>query len=110
MATKNNPGAFDCYKKADGDEPMFVLLGRDPVAATIVRGWVVTREHLADEGIIVRDENHIRQINEALDLAAQLEKYAGALGKENALQVLRDLDPLGSTTTEDAPNTGHPHD
>lgn len=103
MATKRNPGTFDCYTKADIDEPMFVLLGRDPTAATIVRGWVVTREHLAEQGIIVRDENHIRQINEALDLARQLEIYAGALGKEQALQVLKDLDPLdvGSPSEDD---------
>ena len=32
MATKNNPGKFDCYTNAEPDEPMFILLGRDPVA------------------------------------------------------------------------------
>ncbi|HAW11807.1 MAG TPA: aspartate decarboxylase, partial [Chloroflexi bacterium] len=30
MGTKNNPGKFDCYDDAHPDEPMFVLLGRDP--------------------------------------------------------------------------------
>lgn len=29
MGTKNQPGSFDCYANAKGDEPLFVLLGRD---------------------------------------------------------------------------------
>ena len=29
MGTKNNPGQFDCYRNAEPDEPMFVLLARD---------------------------------------------------------------------------------
>jgi hypothetical protein len=39
MGTKNEPGKFDCYSKAEPDEPMFVLLGRDPVASTLVNLW-----------------------------------------------------------------------
>lgn len=39
MGTKNNPGTFDCYEHAKPDEPMFVLLGRDPIAAALVRTW-----------------------------------------------------------------------
>lgn len=39
MGTKNNPGKFDCYHKAEPDEPMFVLLGRDPQAAHLVSIW-----------------------------------------------------------------------
>lgn len=44
MATKNNPGDFDCYEKAEPDEPMFVLLGRDKHAPTLVWLWAVLRE------------------------------------------------------------------
>lgn len=44
MGTKNNPGNFDCYKNAHPDEPMFVLLGRDPVAASLVSLWADARE------------------------------------------------------------------
>lgn len=40
MGTKNNPGRFDCYTKADPDEPMFVLLARDPIAPILVRLWI----------------------------------------------------------------------
>jgi hypothetical protein len=43
MATKNNPGAFDCYSAARGDEPIFVLLGRDECAAQTVRDWCKRR-------------------------------------------------------------------
>lgn len=39
MGTKNNPGKFDCYAKADPDEPMFILLGRDPLAPSLVLMW-----------------------------------------------------------------------
>jgi hypothetical protein len=39
MGTKNNPGTYDCYDKAEDDEPMFVLLARDPDASFLVRVW-----------------------------------------------------------------------
>jgi hypothetical protein len=48
MGTKNNPGTFDCYTNAAPDEPMFVLLGRDKHAPTLVWLWAVLRE-LDDE-------------------------------------------------------------
>lgn len=43
MGTKNNPGKFDCYAAAEPDEPMFVLLGRDPHAAVLVTLWALLR-------------------------------------------------------------------
>jgi hypothetical protein len=45
MGTKNNPGKFACYEKAEPDEPMFVLLGRDKHAAALVWLWAALREH-----------------------------------------------------------------
>jgi hypothetical protein len=44
MSTKSNPGAFDCYAAAAPDEPMFILLGRDKHAPTLVWLWAVLRE------------------------------------------------------------------
>ncbi len=44
MGTKNNPGAFDCYAAADPDEPMFILLGRDKHAPTLIWLWATLRE------------------------------------------------------------------
>jgi len=43
MGTKNNPGKFDCYEKAEPDEPMFVLLARDPLAGHLVSIWAKMR-------------------------------------------------------------------
>lgn len=44
MGTKNDPGQFDCYDAADPDEPMFVLLARDPDAPDMVRLWARKRQ------------------------------------------------------------------
>jgi len=41
MGTKNNPGRFDCYAAAAGDEPMFVLLARDARAPMLVEIWAM---------------------------------------------------------------------
>jgi hypothetical protein len=47
MGTKLNPGRFDCYESAAPDEPMFVLLARDPMAPILVELWASLREHAA---------------------------------------------------------------
>lgn len=47
MGTKNNPGKFDCYANAAPDEPMFILLARDPLAPILVEQWAALREHSA---------------------------------------------------------------
>lgn len=39
MGTKNNPAPNDCYAKAEADEPLFILLARDPTAAHLVSIW-----------------------------------------------------------------------
>ena len=46
MGSKNNPGKFDCYKAAELDEPMFVLLARDPIAPLLVQRWAKLKEQL----------------------------------------------------------------
>ncbi len=44
MGTKDNPAKFDCYERAEPDEPMFVLLARDPFAPILVRLWAQLRQ------------------------------------------------------------------
>jgi hypothetical protein len=44
MGTKNQPGEFDCYANALPDEPMFVLLARDPDFERRVCEWARNRE------------------------------------------------------------------
>jgi len=39
MGTKDSPGRYDCYAKAEPDEPIFTLLARDPLAPLLVRLW-----------------------------------------------------------------------
>lgn len=41
MATKNNPGDFDCYEKLPPDEPYFLLRAQDVFAPVLVARWVV---------------------------------------------------------------------
>lgn len=47
MGTKASPGKFDCYANAEDDEPMFVLLARDPMAPILVRLWADLRQQNA---------------------------------------------------------------
>jgi hypothetical protein len=71
MSTKNNPGKYDCYSKADPDEPMFVLLARDRHAPAVLRLWIKLRvaegeapavlqeaERCIDDMIQWRKDNH----------------------------------------------------
>lgn len=43
MGTKDNPAPFDCYANAEPDEPMFVILARDPTASLVVDYWIGLR-------------------------------------------------------------------
>jgi hypothetical protein len=72
VGTKNNPGVWDCYKNAEPDEPMFVLLGRDPMAGTLVRLWADLRE--------ARNEDP-KKVQEARDCAKKMDEWARARGK-----------------------------
>lgn len=49
MGTKENPGPSDCYAKAMPDEPVFVLLARDPQAPGLVRAWADERESIGED-------------------------------------------------------------
>lgn len=73
MATKNNPGQYDCYKNAAPDEPMFILLARDPMAPTLVRAWAHARIERGKDDAKAKD---------ALTLADSMEAWA--LNKERA--------------------------
>ena len=66
MGTKNNPGKFDCYANAEPDEPMFVLLARDPMAPILVRLWADLREHNA---------GNPSKVSEARACAANMEAW-----------------------------------
>jgi hypothetical protein len=71
MGTKNNPGKYDCYEKAESDEPMFILLARDKHAAQIVRLWAGLHIHEGEEGRT--------KAMEALDVARDMDVYRSKL-------------------------------
>lgn len=68
MGTKNNPGKFDCYANADPNEPMFILLGRDKNAPSLVDLWANQREI---------DGEDPAKVQEARDCANAMRHYAG---------------------------------
>lgn len=74
MGTKNKPGSYDCYANAHPDEPMFVLLGRDPAAAAIVRLWTSLRDRLGE-----KDRG---MLTEATACADAMEAWAREHGKD----------------------------
>lgn len=88
MGTKLNPGKFDCYEKAAPDEPIFILLGRDPHAAEVVGYWIALRiGALKPQGFCsqVSRETYAQlpeKIREALDCCHDLENYSLTIGRK----------------------------
>lgn len=79
MGTKNNPGKFDCYASAEPDEPMFVLLGRDPTASLVVTVWRAIKTEMRERGAShISDE----KLEEARECSLALEKWAKDRGSD----------------------------
>lgn len=60
-----------CLNRARDDEPVFVLLGRDPAAGTIVRRWCHERITLG------KNYSDDRQITDALLFSDKMDRYSG---------------------------------
>lgn len=85
MGTKTHPGKFDCYAAAKPDEPMFVLLARDRLAAPLVQMWSHLRDHnpegaavsfaLAMEEMRQKQAEKQDKVSEALRLADAIHAY-----------------------------------
>lgn len=73
MGTKNNPGKFDCYAAALPDEPMFVMLARDPYFYRYVRAWAIQRS--MDIRCGLRPEEDMALVIEAGDVATAGEEW-----------------------------------
>jgi hypothetical protein len=73
MGTKNNPNPQDCYHRALPDEPMFVLLARDPHAPHLVKLWGTLRadDILAGE----RPESDRALVEEAVECAQMMKMW-----------------------------------
>lgn len=73
MGTKNNPGQFDCYESALPDEPMFVLLARDPWAPDLVEEWAVKR--MRDIALGIRPFSDLSMVDEAQSCARNMREW-----------------------------------
>lgn len=73
MGTKSNPGKFDCYEKAEPDEPRFTLLARDRHAPVLVALWAALREAEFEDTEVVA---------EALNCVDDMTRWALAHGRE----------------------------
>jgi hypothetical protein len=73
MGSKNNPGDFDCYANALPDEPMFILLARDPGAPLLVEAWAVGRLKDIERGL--RPDTDMSMVSEAQQCAANMRKW-----------------------------------
>jgi len=83
MGTKSNPGKFDCYAKAEPDEPIFTLRAKDPLAANMVRLWMALR---AGSGVAFAVETFAALVKraEALD-PEDIEKLSEAIACADAM-------------------------
>jgi hypothetical protein len=90
LGSKSNPGKFDCYSRAEPDEPVFVLLGRDPVASFVVEYWTMLRECLG------KTEREV--IDEARSCALEMQRWARFKGKEEQLAHALAATPAGKET------------
>lgn len=73
MGTKSSPGSFDCYDRALPDEPMFVILGRDPTAPILVEAWARMRKTDIDTG--ERPQSDMAMVTEATKLASDMYRW-----------------------------------
>lgn len=71
MGTKNDPGRFDCYTAAEDDEPMFVLLARDPIASVLVELWA----HIREMNTLAAGSDDTDKCAEAHGCAADMERW-----------------------------------
>lgn len=75
--TKNNPGPFNCYERAEPDEPMFVLLGRDPCASFVVEFWAMLRTLSEENGLVER--RRVSRVAGSWDPGAGQEHHRGGV-------------------------------
>jgi hypothetical protein len=90
MGTKNNPGSFDCYANAEPNEPMFVLLGRDPTASLVVTFWRAIKLEMVKQGT---SQSSAAKLDEARECSLALEAWAKSKGKDptEALEAMKSV-------------------
>lgn len=91
MASKNNPGKFDCYAAAAPDEPIFTLRANDELAPYIVRIWTMIRfgGDLAEimgqlslaKAAAQKKPFNLTKMEEAMECAMAMEKWKKSHGE-----------------------------
>jgi hypothetical protein len=76
MGSKNEPGQFDCYENAMPDEPMFILLARDPLAPELVERWAARRS--LDIATCIRPIEDRPMVDEARECAEKMREWRKA--------------------------------
>lgn len=89
MGTKSHPGVFDCYAKAEPDEPIFTLLGRDRLAPSMIDIWAISKQRLSLHELDPKHPEHEKQLValeanlfEALDCASAMRNHLYLLRKK----------------------------
>lgn len=104
--TKTHPGMFRCYEAALPDEPMFVILGRDPAGPATLEFWA--QERVRQQKVHERDDqDRIKAaIDEAKDMATwrqQIMDYAAEHNEPPVWKLPRpfadDLPPVRETVS-----------
>lgn len=73
MGTKAEPSLYDCYAAALADEPLFVLLARDPDAPELLRLWAQMRAKRVAAGDAPASDAFM--INEANACAREMDTW-----------------------------------
>jgi hypothetical protein len=100
MATKNNPGKFDCYNAAGPDEPLFVLRSIDPIAPLLVAIWAALRvgNEAAVDMFVTDAKNIAHRRGRRVD-----EKAQEAFKCADAMRAYHALMDQGANVTQSAP-------
>lgn len=103
MATKDKPGKFDCYEKAAPDEPMFVLLGRDRHAPTLVWLWATLRELDGEDPAVVAEARQCCM--DMMRWASDHDRRVVGLGQATLAGVMEMIRTINALPPPDAVNT-----
>jgi hypothetical protein len=101
MGSKNNPGQFDCYANAEPDEPMFILLGRDKHAPTLVWLWATLRELDGEDAAKIAEAR--RCVSSMLTWLKDRDRPCAGLGQAG-MAAMMELMRAANYAFENAPN------
>lgn len=108
VSTKETPGPFDALVKAEDDEPIFTLLGRDPCAPATITEWTRLRRRAALSQFMDRSSKRAQtalqaelvQCAHAEGVAFAMESYRAGLGEAEAAKPMPTYSGNKKTETE----------